>query len=123
MSLQEADDGADPLAVGMTRPPMRWGVTYTAIVANVVVTMQAFLLTHQLLWLFAALPIHGICMLLCAREPRWFDLAALWLRHRMPALARTWFYWRASSYSSLRLDLPCGARNRRRRELPEGPTP
>lgn len=121
MNLPHPDDGTDPLAVGMTRPPMRWGVTYTAMVANIVLTMQAFLISRQLLWLFAALPIHGICMLLCAREPRWFDLATLWVRHRVPAMMGTWFYWRASSYSPLVLDLPQGSRHRRRRELVGGP--
>lgn len=123
MNLTPPDDDNDPLAVGMTRPPMRWGVTYTAIVMNVVLTMQAFLVSRQILLLFVALPIHGICMLLCAREPRWFDLAALWMRNRIPAMAGTWFYWRASSYTPLRLDLPRGPRHRRRHELPIGPQP
>lgn len=121
MNSPHIDDGTDPLAVAMTRPPMRWGVTYTAMVGNIVLTMQAFLISRNLLWLFAALPVHGICMLLCAREPRWFDLAALWVRRRVPALMGTWIYWRASSYSPLVLDLPRGARHMRRRELMGGP--
>lgn len=123
MNFTALDEADDPLAVGMTRPPMRWGVTYTAIVMNVVLTMQAFLISRQLLLLFVALPIHGICMLLCAREPRWFDLAALWMRNRIPAIAGTWFYWRASSYTPLRLDLPRGRLHRRRHELAIGPQP
>jgi type IV secretion system protein VirB3 len=123
MNQPQPDGGTDPLAVGMTRPPMRWGVTYSAIVVNAMLTMQAFLLSQQLLLLFAALPIHGISMLLCAREPRWFELAALGVKHRIPAMARTWLYWRASSYTPLRLDLPRGSRHRRRHELHEGPRP
>lgn len=30
---------ADPLFVGATRPPMRWGVTYTALLLNMVFTI------------------------------------------------------------------------------------
>ena len=40
---------ADPLFVGATRPPMRWGVTYSALLANGVFTMEIFLLTKNLL--------------------------------------------------------------------------
>jgi len=76
----------DPLAVGLTRPAMRWGVTYTAIIVNAVIVMELFLLTKNLLVLSIGLPIHGLCMLVCAREPRWFELASLWAQTRLPAL-------------------------------------
>ena len=33
---------ADPLFVGATRPPMRWGVTYSALLFNMVFTMEDF---------------------------------------------------------------------------------
>ena len=57
----------DPLFVGATRPPMRWGVTYSALLVNGVLTMEIFLLTKNLLTLLLAAPIHGVCALLCAR--------------------------------------------------------
>jgi|SRR6185436_7884731 len=103
----------DPLAVGLTRPAMRWGVTYTAIIVNAVIVMELFLLTKNLLVLSIGLPIHGLCMLVCAREPRWFELASLWAQTRLPALAGTLRFWRASSYAPLRLDLP-GINGKRR---------
>ena len=65
---------------------MRWGVTYSALLVNGVFTMEVFLLTKNLLTLALALPIHGICALLCARDARFFDLALLWARTRIPAL-------------------------------------
>ena len=34
---------AEPLFVGATRPPMRWGVTYSALLCNLVFSMEAFL--------------------------------------------------------------------------------
>lgn len=108
---------ADPLFVGATRPPMRWGVTYSALLFNMVLTMETFLLTKNLLTLLLCAPIHGICMLLCARDARFFDLVLLWARTRLPALFANLRIWKASSYSPLMLDLP-GRRGRRRLEVP-----
>jgi type IV secretion system protein VirB3 len=97
---------ADPLFVGATRPPMRWGVTYSALLFNMVFTLEAFLVTKNLLTLSLGAPIHGVCMLLCARDARFFDLMLLWVRTRLPALFGNLSLWRASSYSPLLLDLP-----------------
>jgi len=108
---------ADTLFVGATRPPMRWGVTYSALLFNMVFTMEAFLLTKNLLTLLLCLPIHGVCMLLCARDARFFDLVLLWARTRLPALFGNLRVWGASSYCPLELDMP--GRSGRRRALPE----
>ncbi len=75
--------------------------------------MEVFLLTKNLLTLLLAVPIHGLCMLLCARDARFFDLALLWGRTRIPALLANARLWRSSSYSSLALDLPCAGGQRR----------
>jgi type IV secretion system protein VirB3 len=104
---------ADPLFVGATRPPMRWGVTYSALLVNGVFTMEIFLLTKNLLTLALALPVHGICALLCARDARFFDLLLLWGRTRIPALLANARFWKSSSYTPLTLDLP-GVSGRRR---------
>jgi type IV secretion system protein VirB3 len=108
----------DPLFVGATRPPMRWGVTYSALLFNMVFTMEAFLVTKNLLALLLCTPIHGVCMLLCARDARFFDLVLLWSRTRLPALFANYRVWRASSYSPLALDPP-NDRGRRRRSAAE----
>jgi type IV secretion system protein VirB3 len=107
---------ADVLFVGATRPAMRWGVTYSALLLNGVFTMEVFLLTKNLPTLALGLPIHGICMLLCARDARFFDLALLAGRTRIPALLANARLWRSSSYSPLTLDPP-DARGRRRTSL------
>ena len=73
---------ADPLFVAVTRPPMRWGVTFSALLVNLVFTMETFLLTKNLLTLLIAVPIHGVCVLLCLRDPRFFDLMLLWGKTR-----------------------------------------
>ena len=104
----------DPLFVGATRPPMRWGVTYSALLFNLVFTMEAFLVTKNLLALLIGAPIHGVCMLLCARDARFFDLILLWARTRLPSLFANHRLWKASSYCPLCMDLP-SVRGRRRR--------
>src|SRR5882672_101845 len=96
----------DTLFVGATRPPMRWGVTYSALLFNMVFTMEAFLLSKNLLTLLLSAPIHGVCMLLCARDARFFDLLLLWGRTRLPAFLGNLRFWKASSYSPLVLSLP-----------------
>jgi type IV secretion system protein VirB3 len=113
MSERNLGVTADPLFVGATRPPMRWGVTYSALLVNGVFTMEIFLLTKNLLTLALALPIHGICALLCARDARFFDLMLLWGRTRIPAQLANARLWKASSYTPLLLDLP-DVRGRRR---------
>jgi type IV secretion system protein VirB3 len=93
----------DALFVGATRPPMRWGVTYSALLANLVFTLEVFLLTRNLFCLGLALPIHGLQSLLTSRDPRIFELLSLWFRTRVPAWFGNARHWRAVSYSALPL--------------------
>jgi type IV secretion system protein VirB3 len=108
---------ADPLFVGATRPPMRWGVTYSALLFNLVFTMELFLLTKNLLTLLGCLPVHAVSVLLCARDARFFDLLLLWGRTRLPAVCGNLRFWRASSYSPLEIDLPSRRGLRHRHEI------
>lgn len=111
MSERNAGLIADTLFVGATRPPMRWGVTYAALLFNLVFVMEFFLLTKNLLTLLIGAPIHGVSMLLCARDARFFDLVVLWGRTRMRSIIGNLRFWRASSYSPLVIDMPaCGGR-------------
>jgi type IV secretion system protein VirB3 len=93
---------------------MRWGVTYAALLFNAVFTMETFLVTKSLPTLLLCLPIHGVCWLLCLRDPRFFDLLLLWGRTRLPALLANLPLWQAASYSPLQLDLPSPGGARRR---------
>jgi type IV secretion system protein VirB3 len=106
MDIRNAGVTADPLFVGVTRPPMRFGVTYVMLLFNAAFTMEVFLVTKNLLVLLLAVPIHGVCMLLCARDPRYFDLLFVWAKTRLLAYFCTLRFWRGASYSPLVLDLP-----------------
>jgi type IV secretion system protein VirB3 len=108
---------ADILFVAVTRPPMRWGVTFSALLFNLVFTMEVFLLTKNLLTFLIAIPIHGVCALLCARDARYFDLILLWGRTRMPSYLANYRVWRASSYSPLVLDPPTLTGRRREKSV------
>jgi type IV secretion system protein VirB3 len=102
---------ADPLFVGLTRPPMRFGVTYTALMVNGLVTMEAFLVTKNLLTLLVCVPVHGVCALLCLRDARIFELLLLWARTRLPAVVGAGPYWRASSVGPLPAFMRQGGRD------------
>ncbi len=109
---REGGPAVDPLFVGATRPPMRWGVTYSALLLNLVLTLEAFLLTRNLLTLLLCAPVHTLCALLCLRDPRFFDLLMLWARTRLPTLAASHRLWCAGSYGPL-AQWPAGSGRRR----------
>lgn len=109
---------ADAVFLGVTRPPMRWGVTYTALLACAIVSVEAFLVTGNLLWLATYAPLHGLAWLVCRAEPRFFELARLWGQTRGAGLLANARYWSAASYSPLALDVPDAAGRRTRRVPP-----
>jgi type IV secretion system protein VirB3 len=113
--MTETSEGlaADVLFVAATRPPTRWGVPYLALLINAVMTMEVFLMVKNPLILLLAVPIHGVCMLLCARDARIFELAMLWAQTRMPGIVANLIAWRGNSYSPLAIDVP-DSKGRRR---------
>jgi type IV secretion system protein VirB3 len=113
MSTRNGGLTAESLFVGATRPPMRWGVTYSALLFNLVFTMESFLLSRNLLALLLCAPIHALCALLCLRDARFFDLLLLWGRTGLPAWLANRRIWHAGSYSPLQLSLPDHAGRRR----------
>jgi type IV secretion system protein VirB3 len=90
---------------------MRWGVTYSALVFNLIFTLELFLASRNLLALLVALPIHGVCALLCSHDARFFDLLLLWARTRLLTLLGNGAYWKSSSYCPLVVSI--GMRPRR----------
>ena len=86
----------DPLFVALTRPQMFAGVTYSYFIANAVIATELFLIFRSLWALGAALVIHVVGVVLCLREPRFFDL---WITRvsRCPRV-RNHAIWRCNSY-------------------------
>ena len=86
----------DTLFVALTRPQMFAGVTYSFFIANMVIATELFLIFRSIWALIAALVVHVVGVILCAREPRFFDL---WLTRvgRCPRV-RNHAIWRCNSY-------------------------
>jgi type IV secretion system protein VirB3 len=87
---------SDPIFSALTRPQMIAGVTYSYAVFNLIVTLEAFLITRSF-WAFAfAAVVHLVGYVGCVREPRFFDLRVTRLS-RCPRVRNFWF-WRSNTY-------------------------
>jgi type IV secretion system protein VirB3 len=86
----------DTVFVALTRPQMFAGVTYTWFVANAVIATELFLIFRSPWVIVLALVAHGVGVIACLREPRFFDL---WLTRigRCPRV-RNHAIWRCNSY-------------------------
>jgi type IV secretion system protein VirB3 len=86
----------DTLFVALTRPQMFAGVTYSLFVTNVVVATELFLIFKSAWVIAAALLFHGASVLLCLKEPRFFDL---WLARvsKCPRI-KNYQVWGCNSY-------------------------
>ena len=88
---------SDPVFSALTRPQMIGGVTYSYAVFNLIVTVEAFLITKSFLVLPVALVVHLIGYIGCLNEPRFFDL---WItRVSRCARIRNYAFWGANSYA------------------------
>ncbi|MBU0832077.1 MAG: type IV secretion system protein VirB3 [Alphaproteobacteria bacterium] len=86
----------DTLFVALTRPQMFAGVTYSYFVANAVLATELFLIFRSLWAVAVAILVHIAGVLLCLREPRFFDL---WLTRvgRCPRV-KNYAIWQCNSY-------------------------
>lgn len=67
--------GSDALFLGLTRPPMLLGVSYTFAALNGIVSLLAFILTNSFFYLLVLLPFtHLIGWFICLKEPRAIEL-------------------------------------------------
>jgi type IV secretion system protein VirB3 len=67
--------GTDPLFLGLTRPPMLLGVSYTFAALNGIVSLLAFVITTKFFYLLILLPgLHLAGWFICLKEPRAIEL-------------------------------------------------
>jgi type IV secretion system protein VirB3 len=92
---------ADTLFIGLTRPAMAFGVPYSALLATAVITVEAFLLSRNLLALLLCAPLLGLSRLVCASEPRYFELWAAWAPQAIGHYLANPRYWRAATLGPL----------------------
>lgn len=88
---------SDPVFAALTRPQMVGGVTYSYAILNLIVTVEAFLISKSFWALLIAAIVHAVGYVACLREPRFFDL---WIARasRCPRPA-SYAFWRANSYA------------------------
>ncbi len=86
----------EPVFVALTRPQMFAGVTYSYFIANAIIAAEFFLIFKSFWALGVSLAIHLLGVMLCLREPRFFDL---WIT-RMSRCPRVKNYkaWGCNSY-------------------------
>jgi type IV secretion system protein VirB3 len=82
--------------IALTRPQMFAGVTYSFFVANMVIAAEFFLIFKSLWSIVLAAVLHVAGVLLCLREPRFFDL---WIaRVRFCPRVKNHAMWGCNSY-------------------------
>jgi type IV secretion system protein VirB3 len=85
-----------PLVIGLTRPPMMWGVPLVAFYIIIGVTLIAFLVTVSF-WATAIAPVTYLTLFaFCSRDIRILDLAQVAGR-RTPRTPNRLF-WHTNSY-------------------------
>lgn len=87
---------ADPLFLGLTRPPVVGGVPQSFFVLNMMLSMMAFLMLNAFWPLLIGGPLlHGVAYLICLKDIRTFDL---WLAKAKFLRCLNRRYWGANSY-------------------------
>jgi type IV secretion system protein VirB3 len=86
----------DTLFVALTRPQMFAGVTYSYFVINAILTVELFLIFKSFSVLLVGVVVHLVGVLVCLREPRFFDLWIAKVRH-CPRV-KNFGFWRCNSY-------------------------
>jgi type IV secretion system protein VirB3 len=64
----------DHLFVGLTRPPLLFGVSYNFFIINAFVCMVSYIMTSNFLYLAISFPIHAVGYYICSKEPLFIDL-------------------------------------------------
>lgn len=64
----------DALVVGMTRPLMLFGVTYSYFVIEGMAATVLFLMGNNLAYLLIVVPLHALGAVLCKWDARFFDI-------------------------------------------------
>lgn len=65
---------ADMLFVGLTRPPMIFGVSYAYGLVNFMVCLIGYIVTTRFVFFISVLPVHMVGYYLCSKEPLFIDL-------------------------------------------------
>lgn len=68
---------AAPLFVGLTRPPLIFGVSIEYAMLNMMICVMYFIQTSSVKIIFIGILVHGIGYVVCLKEPRFMKLFLL----------------------------------------------
>ena len=94
---KEVKPVVDPIVIGLTRPPMMFGVPYVVFVIEAMLVLEAFLMTKNLLMFGLFIPLHAIGYVLTVRDARFVDVIVTSLSKCPATLNRA--FWGGDSYS------------------------
>jgi type IV secretion system protein VirB3 len=73
--LMSGSVSTDSLFLGLTRPPMLFGVSYVFAVLNIMISLITFVLSNNFKVLLVVMPtIHMVAYFICLKEPRAIEL-------------------------------------------------
>jgi type IV secretion system protein VirB3 len=92
---------ADPVFLGLTRPPMLFGVSYMFVMLNFLSSVMYFIATSDFRGLFIALPLfHGIGYWMSSKEPLFIELFLI-RQSKCRRCSNRLYYQSANSYNIL----------------------
>ena len=91
----------DTLFLACTRPATIAGVTMEAMALNVMFSCILFLVAGSIVYGLVAIPIHGLCRIICRHDPNMFRILLAWIETR--GRARNATFWGGSSCTPLKL--------------------
>ena len=86
----------DHLFVGLTRPPMLFGVSYNFAVVNAVLSMITYIITNNFTYLVMAFPVHLLGYYICSKEPLFIEL--FMIKAQKCSKCKNKFFHGANSY-------------------------
>lgn len=87
-----------PLVIGLTRPPMMWGIPLIAFYIIVGVTLIAFLVTASFWSALIAPLIYLVLFASCSRDTRILDIVQM--AGRKTPRTPNKLFWRTNSYGA-----------------------
>jgi type IV secretion system protein VirB3 len=64
----------DPLFLGLTRPPLLFGVSYDFVLLNIMISMLLYINLNNFFYFFMMLPLHALGYYFSAKDPRFIGL-------------------------------------------------
>lgn len=69
----------DPIFKSLTRPAMKFGVPYDALMVMVLLIMIIFIATNNMLYFLIYIPLHLIFFFVTRKDPKQIKLVTLWI--------------------------------------------